>query len=165
MEIKHRIAIGLLVCAGSLPVSAESTFTLTSLTPEVALKLAEAARQSCNDSGYQVAVAVVDRSGLLQAFVRDRFATPHTVEVAERKAWTALSFRIPTSDMERATAPETVMFGIREASKALMVGGGLPIEAAGSLIGGIGISGAPGGDLDELCAADGLAAIEEDLLF
>lgn len=147
------------------PVSAESTYTLTSLTPEVALKLAEAARASCNASGYQVAVAVVDRAGLLQAFVRDRFATPHTVEVAERKAWTALSFRIPTSAMEAATAPDTDMMGIRHASRALMVGGGLPIEAAGSLVGGIGISGAPGGDLDEICAADGLAAIEEDLLF
>ncbi len=165
MQIPQMLGAGLMILAASLPSHAESTFSLTSLTPETALKLAEAARKSCNDSGYQVAVAVVDRSGLLQAFVRDRFATPHTVEVAERKAWTALSFRIPTSEMERATAPDTVMFGIREAGKALMVGGGLPIQAAGSLIGGIGISGAPGGDLDEICAADGLAAIEDDLLF
>ncbi len=57
------------------------------------------------------------------------------------------------------------MMGIREASNALVVGGGLPIEAAGSLVGGIGISGAPGGDLDEDCARDGLAAIEDELLF
>ena len=138
-------------CAGAFALiavsaSAESTFSLTSLTPDVALKLATAARESCNEQGYQVAVAVVDRSGLLQAFVRDRFATPHTVEVAERKAWTALSFRIPTSEMEKATNQETTMMGIRHASIALMVGGGLPIEAAGSLVGGIGISGAPGVD-------------------
>ena len=157
-------------CAGAFALiavsaSAESTFSLTSLTPDVALKLATAARESCNEQGYQVAVAAVDRSGLLQAFVRDRFATPHTVEVAERKAWTALSFRIPTSEMEKATNQETTMMGIRHASNALMVGGGLPIEAAGSLLGGIGISGAPGGDLYEACAADGLLAIEDDLLF
>ena len=149
----------------AVSASAESTFSLTSLTPDVALKLATAARESCNEQGYQVAVAVVDRSGLLQAFVRDRFATPHTVEVAERKAWTALSFRIPTSEMEQATNQETIMMGIRHASNALMVGGGLPIEGAGSLLGGIGISGAPGGDLDEACAADELLAIEDDLLF
>ncbi|MDC3279060.1 heme-binding protein, partial [Litorivicinus sp.] len=116
-------------CAGAFALiavsaSAESTFSLTSLTPDVALKLATAARESCNEQGYQVAVAVVDRSGLLQAFVRDRFATPHTVEVAERKAWTALSFRIPTSEMEKATNQETTMMGIRHASNALMVGGG-----------------------------------------
>ena len=158
------------LCAGAFALiavsaSAESTFSLTSLTPDVALKLATAARESCNEQGYQVAVAVVDRGGLLQAFVRDRFATPHTVEVAERKAWTALSFRIPTSEMEKATNQETTMMGIRHASNALMVGGGLPIEAAGSLLGGIGISGAPGGDLDEACAADGLLAIEDELLF
>jgi hypothetical protein len=65
-------------CAGAFALiavsaSAESTFSLTSLTPDVALKLATAARESCNEQGYQVAVAVVDRSGLLQAFVRDRF--------------------------------------------------------------------------------------------
>jgi len=165
MRMPHALAVGLVLVCSQVSVAADATFQLTSLTPETALKLAEAARKSCNDSGYQVAVAVVDRGGLLQAFVRDRFATPHTVEVAERKAWTALSFRIPTSAMEEATAPETNMMGIRHTSKALMVGGGLPIEASGSLIGGIGISGAPGGDLDEICAADGLAAIEDDLLF
>ena len=165
MRMPHALAVGLVFVCSQVSVAADATFQLTSLTPETALKLAEAARKSCNDSGYQVAVAVVDRGGLLQAFVRDRFATPHTVEVAERKAWTALSFRIPTSAMEEATAPETNMMGIRHTSKALMVGGGLPIEASGSLIGGIGISGAPGGDLDEICAADGLAAIEDDLLF
>lgn len=163
----NRITSTMMLCTALMAgqASADATFTLTSLKPEIALKLAEAARQSCNDAGYQVAVAVVDRSGLLQAFVRDQYATPHTVEVAERKAWTALSFRIPTSEMEAATAPDTNMMGIRHTSRALMVGGGLPIEASGSLVGGIGISGAPGGDLDEACAADGLAAIEDDLLF
>jgi uncharacterized protein GlcG (DUF336 family) len=155
----------LAIAVASTTVQAESTFSLTSLTPDVAMKLATATRQSCNDQGYQVAVAVVDRSGLLQAFIRDRYATPHTVEVAERKAWTALSFRIPTSEMEKVTNQDTAMMGIRHASKALMVGGGRPIEAGGSLLGGIGISGAPGGDLDEACAADGLLAIEDDLLF
>ena len=165
MHLRKRMLGALALIVASVTSQADSTFSLTSLTPDVALKLATAARQSCNEQGYQVAVAVVDRSGLLQAFIRDRFATPHTVEVAGRKAWTALSFRIPTSEMEEATNHETNMMGIRHASQALMVGGGLPIEAGGSLLGGIGISGAPGGDLDEACAADGLLAIEDDLLF
>ena len=165
MHLRKRMLGALALIVASVTSQADSTFSLTSLTPDVALKLATAARQSCNEQGYQVAVAVVDRSGLLQAFIRDRFATPHTVEVAERKAWTALSFRIPTSEMEEATNHETNMMGIRHASQALMVGGGLPIEAGGSLLGGIGISGAPGGDLDEACATDGLLTIEDDLLF
>ena len=75
-------------CAGAFALiavsaSAESTFSLTSLTPNVALKLATAARESCNEQGYQVAVAVVDRSGLLQAFVRDRFC--HTAYSRSRR--------------------------------------------------------------------------------
>lgn len=86
MHFRNRMLGALAMIVASFTSQADSTFSLTSLTPDVALKLATAARQSCNEQGYQVAVAVVDRSGLLQAFIRDRFATPHTVEVAERKA-------------------------------------------------------------------------------
>ena len=63
------------------------------LTPEAALSAARAAMESCRKEGYQVAVAVVDRAGLAQAVLRDRFAGVHTVDVATNKAWTAASFR------------------------------------------------------------------------
>jgi hypothetical protein len=72
----------------SLPASPQSaaTFTTKSLTPENALKAAQAALKKCRDDGYQVAVAVVDRSGVVQVVLRDRFAGPHTPDTAAGKA-------------------------------------------------------------------------------
>ena len=131
----------------------------------IARRAADAAIRSCRQRGFQVSVAVVDRAGLLQAFVRDRFAGPHTIEVAQDKAWTAASFRTPTIELGKATAPASAESGIRMVRRVMVNGGGLPISAAGSLVGAIGVSGAPGGAADEACALAGLDAIRDDLEF
>ncbi|SPH16553.1 hypothetical protein DEA8626_00063 [Defluviimonas aquaemixtae] len=135
------------------------------MKPEIALKLAQAALESCRDQGYQVGVAVVDRFGVTQVFLRDRFAGPHVEETARRKAWTAVSFRTDTLTLAEETAPDKISSGIRNLSMALPLGGGVPVDAAGSLVGGVGVSGAPGPDIDDACARDGIAAVEEDIAF
>ena len=146
------------------PASAQSaTFTVKQLTPETALKAAQAALAKCRADGFQVAVAIVDRSGITQALVRDRFAGPHTIEVATNKAWSAVSFRTNTSELAKATGPNTPMGGLRHVARATAVAGGQMIEGAGSLLGGIGVSGAPGGDNDDTCAAAGIKAISDEL--
>lgn len=146
------------------PASAQSaTFTVKQLTPETALKAAQAALAKCRADGFQVAVAIVDRSGITQALVRDRFAGPHTIEVATNKAWSAVSFRTNTSELAKATGPNTPMGGLRHVPRATAVAGGQMIEGAGSLLGGIGVSGAPGGDNDDTCAAAGIKAISDEL--
>lgn len=146
--------------------SAQSaTFTVKQLTPETALKAAQAALATCRKNGYQVAVAVVDRAGLTQVLLRDRFAGPHTVEVATNKAWTAVSFRTHTTEIERATRPGQPMSGVRNFARVTSVGGGMMIEGGGSLFGGIGVSGAPAGEADDVCAAAGIKAIAEELEF
>jgi uncharacterized protein GlcG (DUF336 family) len=134
-----------------------------SLRPMLAMELAVATMQACQAEGYQVGVSVVDRFGVEQVFIRDRFAGPHTNETAFRKAWTAVSFRTDTLSLAEATAPGTISSGIRQISLALPLGGGVMIEVAGTLVGGIGVSGAPGPDIDDRCARDGLSAIEEKL--
>jgi uncharacterized protein GlcG (DUF336 family) len=68
-------------------------------------------------------------------------------------------------DLATITAPGEMMAGIRELSEPLALGGGLMIEAAGSLVAGIGVSGAPGPDIDERCAQDGIDAILDDIAF
>ena len=108
-------------------------------------------------------MAIVDRSGITQALVRDRFAGPHTIEVATNKAWSAVSFRTNTSELAKATGPNTPMGGLRHVPRATAVAGGQMIEGAGSLLGGIGVSGAPGGDNDDTCAAAGIKAISDEL--
>ena len=133
------------------------------LTPEVAIKAATAAMHKCRADGYQVAVAVVTREGTMQALVRDRFAGPHTPETARRKAWTAVSFRTNTTELTEATKEGTPQSGIRHLPNVGMIGGGVMIEAGGAMVGGIGVSGAPGGDIDEICAQAGIEAITDAL--
>ena len=145
--------------------AADATFTTKSLTPETALKAAQAALAKCRAEGFQAAVAVVDRSGITQVLLRDRFAGPHTVEVATNKAWTAASFRTNTAEIEKVSRPGQPMAGLRHIARVTSVGGGQMIEAGGTLLGAIGVSGAPGGDNDDTCAAAGIKAIAEDLEF
>ena len=154
-----------LALASGAAAAQEATYNIRTLTPESALKAAQAALKSCRDSGYQVAVAVVDRSGLTQVMLRDRYAGPHTPKTAIGKAWTAVSFRTNTTAMAEMTQPGKPASGIRQLPNVVMVGGGLLIEGGGSIIGGIGVSGAPGGDLDEVCAKAGIAAIKDALEF
>ncbi len=104
-----------LVCLSLFAISAnaqEGTFQYRSLTPETALSAARAALESCRKQGFQVAVAVTDRAGITQVVLRDRFAGPHTVEVASNKAWTAVSFRTSTIALAAETQPGRPMSGL-----------------------------------------------------
>lgn len=142
-----------------------ATFSVKMLTPESALKAAQAALAKCRADGFQVAVAVVDRSGVTQVMLRDRFAGPHTVEMSQRKAWTAISFRTGTAELDREMQPGKPSAGVRHLPQVAAVAGGLPIEAGGSLYGAIGVSGAPGPASDDACGKAGIKAIADSLEF
>jgi uncharacterized protein GlcG (DUF336 family) len=160
------IALATAALCGNLHAQQQAaTFTARSITPEAALKAAQAALQSCARTGYQVAVAVSDRAGHPLVMLRDRFAGPHTPETAMNKAYTALTFKMDTLAFARVTQASEPASGIRQLPRVVAIGGGLPIEAAGSLVGSIGVSGAPGGEADDTCAKAGIAAIRDDLEF
>lgn len=110
-------AVAVLLASNAPAAMAEATFSTKGLTVETALKAAQAALEACRKGGYQVGVAVGDRSGVLQVYLRDRFAGAHTV------------------------------------------------DAAGSTLAGIGVSGAPTGAADEACARAGIDAIRADIEF
>jgi uncharacterized protein GlcG (DUF336 family) len=149
-----------------LAYAEDATFTTKSLKPEVALKVAQAALESCRKSGFQVAVAVVDRAGLTQVMLRDRFAGAHTPDTATNKAWTAVTFRTNTSQLAKDTEAGKDASGIRHLPRVVVVGGGVMIESGtGSLIGGVGVSGAPGGPADEVCAKAGIQAVADAISF
>ena len=143
----------------------DATYNIRALTPETALKAAQAALKSCRDGGYQVAVAVVDRSGLAQVMLRDRYAGAHTPKTAIGKAWTAVSFRSSTTGLAEISQPGKPSSGLRNLPNVVALGGGVPIEAGGSILGGIGVSGAPSADIDEKCAKAGIIAIKDALEF
>jgi uncharacterized protein GlcG (DUF336 family) len=157
----------LLACLAFLPLAAQAqgTHTIKLLTPETALKAAQAALKKCRDGGFQVTVAVVDRMGVTQVLLRDRYAGPHTTEMARSKAYTAVSFRTNTTELADATQAGKPQSGVRHLPGVAALGGGLMIEAGGALLGAIGVSGAPGGKEDDACAAAGIAAIRDDIEF
>jgi len=161
----RRLAFAVLLVATGSAYSADATFNVRLLTPETALKVAQAALKKCRDGGFQVAVAVVDRMGVVQVLLRDRYAGAHTPRTARSKAWTAVSFRTNTTALAEATQAGRPQSGIRALPGVAAVGGGLMIEAGGSLLGAIGVSGAPGGREDDACAAAGIAAVRDDLEF
>jgi uncharacterized protein GlcG (DUF336 family) len=154
------LALSLAVCGAH---AADTTFTVKVLTPETALKAAQAALENCRKRGFQATVAVVDRMGVVQVLLRDRFAGPHTPDMATAKAYTAASFRTNTTELAEASQPGRPASGIRHRPGIAAVGGGMVIEAGGSLLGAIGVSGAPGQREDDACAAAGIAAIREDI--
>lgn len=164
MRLSRRTILALLPCVGAA-FAQGATFQTKSLTPETALVAAKAAMDSCRKQGYQIGVAVVDRSGITQIFLRDRFAGAHTVDVATSKAWTAASFRTSTLDLAAETQAGRPMSGIRSTPRMMAVGGGVVIEAGGTTLGAIGVSGAPGGEADEACARAGVEAIADVIEF
>jgi len=133
--------------------------TFKSLNPAVALELAQVSLASCSSRDYQVAVVVVDRMGIAQVMLRDRYAGPHTPDTARRKAWTAVSFRSDTLALAKSTGPDSPQSSARLITGALLLGGGVPITIAGSIVGAVGISGAPSGNADHACALAGIAAV------
>lgn len=143
----------------------EATVNFKSMAPSIALELAQAALKACQDGGYQVTVAVVDRFGILQVTLRDRYAGAHTPETARRKAWTAVSFRSDTASIEKGIKDGELSASMKDIPQALTLGGGVPVQAAGSIVGGIGVSGAPGGAIDHECAQKGIDALADKLEF
>lgn len=163
--MKRRLLAFVALALPLVAAAQQATFALRSITPDAALRAARAALASCAGSGYQVAVTVTDRAGLPLVMLRDRFAGPHTPETAANKAWSALSFKIDTLALARMTEPGQPSAGIRSLPRVVAVGGGRTIESAGSIVGAIGVSGAPGGEADDACAGKGIAEIAADLEF
>jgi uncharacterized protein GlcG (DUF336 family) len=154
----------LLIFSISFNTLAEEKAYITTriLTSSLAQQAAVTTYDDCTSKGYQVTVAVVDRRGELMAFIRNPLASPHTIEVSQRKAYTAATYQTPSSQLMDSDE-------FKFTPGVLLLGGGLPIRVAGHFYGAIGVSGAPGekvsGDTDEVCAQAGLDAIAETLEF
>lgn len=161
----HALAAVLCLGAAGAASAADGTYAVKLLTPETALAAAQAALAHCRKAGHQVSVAVVDRAGLVQVLLRDRFAGPHTLDIAPQKAWTAASFRLASAALATETQAGRPMSGIRAAPRVMAIGGGQVIAAGGAVLGAIGVSGAPGGEADDACALAGIQAIADAIEF
>ena len=126
----------------------------------MATKALQASLEACKKDGYRVSASIVDRAGVLRAMGRADGAGPHTVESSRKKAYTASSVRRPTSELAELIAKIPALQSLRDMNpEILILGGGLPIEIGGEVVGAIGVGGAPGAHLDDACAQAGLDAI------
>lgn len=129
---------------------------------DMALAGASAALEACSNDGYTVSVAVVDGAGVQKVHLRADGAGPHTIGSSSGKAYTAASMKRATLGLANFVSTRPDLEGLRDMdNRILILGGGLPIVVDEVVVGGIGVGGAPGGDLDEVCAQVGIDKILE----
>jgi uncharacterized protein GlcG (DUF336 family) len=153
-------ASAVFLAAGSLTALAQGVITQKVLSIDAAQAVARAALDKCHADGYRVSVSVVDASGLPIAFLRDDEASPATIDFSRRKAYTALAFRMTSAEIGKIFSTVSPAPNITDFAG---VGGGVPIKAGNNFVGGVGVSGAPGGEKDEACANAGIAKIALEL--
>lgn len=163
--MKKTISIFFAIGLAGLAVTAQAEeqpvlVPIQRLSLDMALKAGQAAIAQCRKEGVQVAVTIVDRGGHPQVVLRDVLAMDLTLTISRDKAYTAMSFNSPTLALEKRLEQAN---SIGKVQGVIAAAGGLPITAGGTLIGGIGVSGAPSGLTDEKCAQAGLNAINADL--
>lgn len=144
-------------------VFAADIIPVKQISLELAHVIAMKSIETCRQDGYNVSAVVLDRGGSVQVALRDTLAAPHTLEIAERKAGMSIMSGIASSEFRNARGdirPE-----LNHMRGLIVMEGALPIRAAGSLVGAVGVSGTPGGDKDEASAVEALKAVEERLEF
>jgi uncharacterized protein GlcG (DUF336 family) len=167
MKQTLRILLASALLAAATPCRADDTAIVTykSIAPDTAFDLARTALTTCRVHGFQVAVVVLDRFGQTLVLLRDRFAGLPAAGTANDKAYTALSFRSNSGDFAKLIQSGQLAAGLAALPHIVTLQGGIIIEAGGTLLGAVGVAGAPGGDKDEECARAGLDAIRDKLEF
>jgi len=162
--LKHAVMAFAIVALGVIPSAhAADVLTVKTIGTELARDVANGTVKACEDKGYSVTAAVVDRSGQIIAVLRSQFAAIQTLDIAAGKARGAIMAGTPTAAL-RASRPDLAA-NLMHLDDVMMMDGGLPINAAGVRIGAVGVSGAPGGDIDEACAQEALDELVDRIEF
>ena len=151
------------VLSSGIPAFANDVLSVKHISLELATDIARGAVRQCRKSGYVVSAVVVDRSGSVQVVLRDTLAPRFTVEIAQKKANAVVLSGVASSEFRKNRAD--IRAEMNQVEGILVLDGGVPIRAAGALLGAVGVSGAPGGDKDEACAVAAVAAVQERLEF
>ena len=149
-------AIALSSSAGAQGVVAEKNISLA-----LAQSIAQAALEKCQSLGFKVSVAVLDRAGMQVVMLRGDGAGLHTPEGADRKAYTARTYRSPSANFAKRVATDASYAPAMQYTRVLALAGGLPIKVGTEVIGAVGISGSPG--QDDVCAQAGLDKVADQL--
>ena len=158
---KCLVLLAILVAAP--PCAGAQVLMQKDVSARLAWAVIEAATAHCEQQGYSITVAVVDRVGRLRAYLQGDKASLANIELARRKAYTAVTFRRSSMEWAKRTAPGSDLFGQRSLTDVIPLGGGIPIKVGEDTIGAIGVSGAPGQEKDEACAQAGLDKVADQL--
>jgi len=161
-SIKGLCCAAMLALAPSL-VSAQAVVTERTISQNAALEMASAALAACRKEGYKVTITVLNRAARTVVVLHDDGANPHTFENSLRKAYTSLTFRVPSGEFGKRVASTPPPHSPLLLDKITTAEGALPILSNKEVIGAIGISGAPGGHRDAACAQVGIDKIAAGL--
>ena len=150
-----------LLCALSLPAQAQ-LLSEKSLSAAMSMTIAQTALDTCKASGYRVSVTVVGRAGEILLQIRGDGASPHTMENSFRKAYTARTFRMSSAEWTKNLANNPTR-GPQFLTNVIALAGALPVKVGDEVIGAVGVSGAPGGEKDEVCVQAGLDKVADQL--
>ncbi len=142
---------------------AEDVLTVKNIGMELGRDLVNDAVITCRGMGYQVSAVVVDRNGILRAALRDDLAARFTLQIAEEKANAAIMSGIDSGEFRKNR--KDIRPEMNHVKGILMMEGGVVLAAGGYRIGALGVSGAPGGDKDAVCAKKAIKAMQERLEF
>jgi len=142
--------------------AAGQLLTQKSLSAGMAMSIAQTALETCTKQGYNVSVHVLGRNGEVLVAMRGDNAPPHTMENSQRKAYTSRTFRIPSGEFVQRVKDNPTL-GAVHLTGIIAAQGALPIKAGDEVIGAVGVSGAPGGEKDEVCAKAGIDKVADQL--
>jgi len=159
------VSIALLASASVVvagPAFAQAPQVEKNVSMAMTMAIMQGAIDQCTTDGYKVSVTIVDKAGNVAAQLRGDGTNPHTMEFSRLKAYTART-RNQTSQQTMKMMEDPANAFLRQIPGVVGIGGGVPIRAGNETIGGVGVSGAPGGEKDEVCANAGLAKVADAL--
>jgi uncharacterized protein GlcG (DUF336 family) len=156
------MAAGALAVASIASASAQAPLIEKNVSMKMAQAIIEGAIEQCTKDGYKVSVVIVDNAGVVRASLRGDGTSPHTLEFARKKAYTARARGQTSLEFMKLTDNPANAY-LRQIPDTVAVGGGVPIKIADVTIGAVGVSGAPGGEKDEVCAYAGIAKVADQL--
>jgi uncharacterized protein GlcG (DUF336 family) len=145
----------------SPPALAQGVLTEKNVSLALAQAIANGAMEKCQSMGYHVSVTVIDRAGLPVVMLRGDGAGLHTPEGADRKAYTARTYRAPSANFAKRVMDEPAYRPATQYTRVLALGGGLPIKVGNEVIGAVGVSGSPG--KDDVCSQAGIDKVADQL--
>jgi len=156
------LAAGLIAAASVTSASAQAPLMEKNVSMRMAQAIIDGTIEQCAKDGYKVSVVIVDHAGLVHASLRGDGTNPHTMEFARKKAYTARTRNQTSLEFMKLTDNPASAY-LRQIPDVVGAGGGVPIKIGNVTIGAVGVSGAPGGEKDEVCANAGIARVAEFL--